>query len=52
MKNTVMTKNDVMSRLDGLCHIRVSYKRFYVKYFYLWDDNRSVYMWFFSEYVR
>lgn len=20
--------------------------RFYVKYFYLWDDNRPVYMWF------
>ena len=26
--------------------MQISYKRFYVKYFYLWDDNRPVYMWF------
>ena len=24
----------------------ITYKRFYVKYFYLWDDSRPVYMWF------
>ena len=25
---------------------KIANKKFYVKYFYLWDDSRPVYMWF------